>query len=264
MRLKCGSVLQDAQGAHRSGSEWAGLAILSYAAAAWTLYATAPNVLTGALLGLGGAWIGLTVQHCGNHGAMSTSPLVNNLMGLCDDLVGGSSLMWRYHHQVSHHIHCNDDALDEDVFSAFPLLRFDARLPRKPWHAFQHLYMWATFPLLQLGFQFSDIAALVGGRTPGASLYGASRLEKRTVIAGKLAHYSLLCFIPAALHGWGAVLPAALAYVFVQGVVLASTFAVSHNVPEAKSLYPGGEKIAVPVRPSPPARRLRTPAPLRR
>ena len=59
-----------------------------------------PNVATGGLLGLAGAWIGLTVQHCGNHGAMSRSTLVNNLMGLCDDLVGGSSLMWRYHHQV--------------------------------------------------------------------------------------------------------------------------------------------------------------------
>lgn len=93
--------MQDAKGAHRSGSEWAALAVLSYAASAWTLYSTVPNVLTGALLGLGGAWIGLTVQHCGNHGAMSNSTLVNNLMGLCDDLVGGSSLMWRYHHQVS-------------------------------------------------------------------------------------------------------------------------------------------------------------------
>lgn len=50
--------------------------------------------------GLAGAWIGLTVQHCGNHGAMSTSPLVNKAMGLTDDLIGGSSLMWRYHHQV--------------------------------------------------------------------------------------------------------------------------------------------------------------------
>jgi len=51
-------------------------------------------------VGLAGAWIGLTVQHCGNHGAMSTSPLVNKAMGLTDDLIGGSSLMWRYHHQV--------------------------------------------------------------------------------------------------------------------------------------------------------------------
>lgn len=59
--------------------------------------------------GLGGAWVGLTVQHCGNHGAMSTNAAVNGLMGLTSDLVGGSSLMWRYHHQVSHHIHCNGE-----------------------------------------------------------------------------------------------------------------------------------------------------------
>lgn len=73
---------------------------------------------------------------------MSTIPLVNNLLGMCDDLIGGSSLTWRYHHQVSHHIHTNDQVLDEDVCSMYPLLRFDTRLPRKPWHAFQHLYIW--------------------------------------------------------------------------------------------------------------------------
>jgi hypothetical protein len=31
---------------------------------------------------------------------MSTHPIVNILLGLTDDLIGGSSLMWRYHHQV--------------------------------------------------------------------------------------------------------------------------------------------------------------------
>jgi fatty acid desaturase (delta-4 desaturase) len=50
--------------------------------------------------GIAGGWIGVTIQHCGNHGAMSTLPLVNNLLGLCNDLIGGASLMWRYHHQV--------------------------------------------------------------------------------------------------------------------------------------------------------------------
>lgn len=34
----------------------------------------------------------------------STNPIVNNAMGLTNDLTGGSSLMWRYHHQVSHHM----------------------------------------------------------------------------------------------------------------------------------------------------------------
>ena len=74
--------------------------ILGYAAAAYACYAALPGALTGALLGLGGAWIGLTAQHCANHGAMSTSPLANNLLGMTDDLIGGSSLMWRYHHQA--------------------------------------------------------------------------------------------------------------------------------------------------------------------
>jgi len=37
---------------------------------------------------------------------MSTNTLVNQLMGLTDDLIGGSSLMWRYHHQVTHILRC--------------------------------------------------------------------------------------------------------------------------------------------------------------
>jgi hypothetical protein len=60
--------------------------------------------------------------------------------------------------QVSHHVHCNDEAFDEDVFSAFPLLRFDARLPRKWYHKYQHIYMWIAFPFLQLAFQVSHSA----------------------------------------------------------------------------------------------------------
>lgn len=43
--------------------------------------------------------------------------------------------------QVSHHIHCNDEAFDEDVFSSFPLLRFDDRMPQMWWHKYQHMYM---------------------------------------------------------------------------------------------------------------------------
>lgn len=236
---------QDAKGAHRSGSEWAALAVISWAVVTYGMFVSAPNVLTGTLLGLAGAWIGLTIQHCGNHGAMSTNTWVNNAMGLTDDLVGGSSLMWRYHHQVSHHVHCNDESLDEDVFSVFPILRFDPRLPKMWYHQYQHLYMWFTFPLLQVGFQFSDLYCLATGRTPGASLYGATQTEKATTLLGKIAHFSLLWFIPISLHGAAAVVPASLAYIFTQSVVLATTFAVSHNVPETKPLHEGAEDIAI-------------------
>jgi fatty acid desaturase (delta-4 desaturase) len=226
----------EAQGKHRSGTAKEIFAILGSAAVAYALYATAPGAATGALLGLAGAWIGLTVQHCGNHGAMSTSPAVNLALGLTDDLIGGSSLCWRYHHQVSHHIHCNAAEYDEDVFSALPFLRFDPRQPREPYHRFQHIYMWMLFPFLQLAFQYGDILALFQNRTKGANMYGAEPWERATIALGKIAHYGLLVAVPWLLHGPAAALIGAVAYTFAQSIVLASTFAVSHNVPESKPL----------------------------
>jgi hypothetical protein len=79
--------------------------------------------------------------------------------------------------QVSHHIHCNDDALDEDVMNAMPFLRFDPRLPRYWYHKYQHIYMWFTFPLLQLVFQVGG-RGLVGraqGGAPGQGLLAWQR-----------------------------------------------------------------------------------------
>lgn len=59
------------------------------------------------------------------------------------------------------------------------------------------------------------------------------------VILGKLAHYGLLLGLPWALHGGEAALTGAAAYSVTQSIVLAATFAVSHNVPEAKPLDEG-------------------------
>lgn len=98
---------------------------------------------------------------------------------------------------------------------------------------------WFTFPFLNLVFQFGDIKALLENRTVGATLYGASPFEKATVVLGKLVHYSLLWAIPIALHGGAAALSGAVAYMATHSIVLAATFAVSHNVPEAKPLDPG-------------------------
>lgn len=223
-------------GEHRKGSEWVAGCVLGFAAAAYAVYAAAPGVWAGALLGCAGAWIGLTIQHCGNHGAMSTKPWVNNALGMGMDLIGGSSLMWRYHHQVSHHLHCNDTDMDEDVFSSFPLMRFDARLPKYWFHKFQHIYMWAAFPMMQVAFEVGDMKAFFGRRTAGASLHGADKVEMATVLAGKVVHWGLLC-LPLL---WGAsaltIAAGAFSYICSQGVVLASLFAVSHNIGQTKDV----------------------------
>lgn len=227
------------RGWHRRGSEMAALAVLSFAVATYLIYMKTPGVMGGLLLGIAGGWIGVTIQHCGNHGAMSTHPIVNILLGLTDDLIGGSSLMWRYHHQVSHHIHTNDQTLDEDVCSMYPLLRFDTRLPLKPWHKWQHIYIWVAYPFMHLAFQLGDFTALMTNRTVGAELLGATWGERASVLLGKAAHYSLIAVIPTLLHGWRAALVGAAAYSTSLSILLAMMFFVSHNVPENKAL-PGG------------------------
>ena len=77
--------------------------------------------------------------------------------------------------------------------------------------------MWLMFPFLQIVFQIGDLKALVTGKTPGVSLYGANRGEKTSVVLGKVAHWALLWVLPIMAHGWGAVVPAALAYTAAQG-----------------------------------------------
>jgi fatty acid desaturase (delta-4 desaturase) len=223
----------DARGAHRRGSEAAAATIVAFAVAAYTAYALAPGIVTGAWLGLAGAWIGLTIQHCGNHGAMSTSPLINRALGACDDLIGGSSLAWQYQHQVSHHIHCNGED-DTDAFSAWPLLRFDPSQPARPWHAWQHVYVWALYPLMQFAFQYGDWKCILTGEAPGSTMHGATLAQRAGAAVGKLVHYALLMAVPYATHGAAAAAVGTAAYVSVLGVVLAATFAVSHNVREAK------------------------------
>lgn len=134
----------------------------------------------------------------------------------------------------------------------------------------------------------------------GATLYGATNVERATVVLGKAAHYSLLLALPWAMHGPAAALMGAAAYVFTQasgavllrcecflkaarsisirlfagiwptdachnlrrmlqlqradggslhhccpqGVVLAATFAVSHNVAESKPMAAGSQTAA--------------------
>jgi fatty acid desaturase (delta-4 desaturase) len=85
------------------------------------------------LLGVLFAMNGLAIQHDANHGAFSRSRIVNQLAGFVDDLIGGSGLMWRHQHVLSHHAYPNDMHWDADTFSNYPLLRLNPALPARWW-----------------------------------------------------------------------------------------------------------------------------------
>merc|ERR1719506_1340651 len=129
-------------------------------AAAWFLYM--PSVLSGMVLGLALAWIGTGVQHTANHGGLANNTKFEYIIGLLDDLgPGGSSIVWRYHHQVSHHAYCNDVKLDVDAYSSFPLVRLDSSQKWSPVHRFQWLYAHLLFAFLWPAVQIQDVSCLV-------------------------------------------------------------------------------------------------------
>lgn len=89
-----------------------------------------------AVLGFFMALIGLNIQHDANHGAISRNPLVNRLLGITQNYIGGSALDWIHQHVVQHHIHCNDVHEDPDL-AGNDLLRLNPLKPLKDFYVVQ-------------------------------------------------------------------------------------------------------------------------------
>src|SRR5665213_207839 len=50
------------------------------------------------VMGLGVAGIGFSIQHDANHGAYSSNPMVNKILGLTLNLIGGNAFTWKIQH----------------------------------------------------------------------------------------------------------------------------------------------------------------------
>jgi len=199
------------------------------------LFINYPSVLTGALLGLTMCWIGLAVQHTANHGAMAQNTTWGYILGLADDVMpGGSSLVWRYHHQVSHHAYCNDVVLDQDAHSSFPMIRMDKSQEVQPHHRYQWLYGPLSFCLLAFSIHMQDLECLLNAKTFLVKFKGTSAPEIVLAIILKMIHFSWLYVLPASIHGVRAMIVPWLSAVFVGGFFLASLFIVSHNISDCK------------------------------
>ncbi|MFM7887492.1 MAG: fatty acid desaturase family protein, partial [Pseudanabaena sp.] len=67
------------------------------------------------LLGVITAGIGFSIQHDGAHRAYSNSLWVNKLMSMSLELIGGSSYIWHWKHDVLHHTYTNIAGYDMDL-----------------------------------------------------------------------------------------------------------------------------------------------------
>jgi linoleoyl-CoA desaturase len=128
---------------------------------------TWPMLAMCVLMGTGVAGIGLSIMHDANHGAYSTKPWVNNLIGYSLNLVGGNAFNWKIQHNVLHHTYTNVYDADEDI-SPRGVLRMSPYSEWKAMHQFQHVYAWFLYGLMTLVWVlFKDIIRIISYHKDG-------------------------------------------------------------------------------------------------
>jgi len=192
------------------------------------------GVLASVSLALSVAGIGFAVQHDANHGAYSKSKTVNKLMSWTLDILGGSSHVWSWKHNVFHHTYTNVKGTDSDIDVG--IVGRLSPTHRKIWfHRFQHVYLWFLYGMIGPKWQFiDDFHGFSTGKIGGHKF---PRGRKRTVmgmILGKVIFFGWALVIPMFFHPVLTVLAFYFLSVFVMGVALSVVFQLAHCVEEAE------------------------------
>ncbi|MBL7859103.1 MAG: acyl-CoA desaturase [Cyclobacteriaceae bacterium] len=194
----------------------------------WVMY------LLWAIMGLGMAGIGLSIMHDANHGAYSTKPWVNNLLGFSMNLVGGSAFNWKVQHNVLHHTYTNVHEADEDI-SPRGVLRMCPSSDWKFMHRFQHLYAWFLYGLMTfMWIVVKDYARITHYHKEG--LVKKQKADIRTewaiLIATKAFNLFYVVILPIILLpvAWWHILIGFFIMHYVAGFILAIIFQPAHVI----------------------------------
>jgi linoleoyl-CoA desaturase len=197
------------------------------AAGPWTA------LLGGVSLALAMAGIGFSVQHDANHGGYSEHRARNRWLGMTLDLLGGSSYVWSWKHNIFHHSHTNVVGLDVDIDMGV-LARLAPSQRHRSLHRFQYLYIWILYGFLVVKWHvFDDFKDVITGSI------GRQRMPRPTggdlirLIAGKLLFFGWAVAVPAMVRPlWQVALGYAVS-IFLLGLTLAVIFQLAHCVGDA-------------------------------
>lgn len=192
-------------------------------------------------LGAATAGIGFNIMHDGGHLAYSKRHWVNRLMAMTLDLVGGSSYIWQWKHGRFHHTWVNVDGHDSDIDLGV-LARLSPSQQRRPWHRWQHLYLWPLYAVTVLRWHlYGDFRDLLTG-TIGSRPFPRPRgADLAVFVLGKLAFFMLAFGVPLAFHPWTVVVAGYAVVAAVSGLLLALVFQMAHVVEAASFPEPARE-----------------------
>jgi linoleoyl-CoA desaturase len=211
----------------------AGWLVLSYGALVFFTHGAWMAIPLSISLGLAAAGIGFNVQHDGGHGAYSNVALINRMMAFSIDLLGGSSYVWNWKHNVIHHSYPNIAGADDDI-EIRPLGRMSPHQRRHRVHRLQFMYMWFLYALLGLKWHFvDDFRQVLTARISGHRFPRPKGWDLAFFVAGKVLFFSWVFLIPLCFHRLAYVLGCYAIASVTLGLVLSTVFQLAHVVEDA-------------------------------
>lgn len=148
------------------------------------------------VMGIAYAGIGFSISHDALHGAYSSKPWVNKVLGWTFDAVGANGYMWKITHNMIHHTYTNIHGHDEDLEVA-AFIRLSPHSPHKPIHRLQHILAFFAYSFATLFWVFGkdywyffkkDLGPYTNKKHPVS--------EWVTLIVGKVFYYTYALVIP--------------------------------------------------------------------
>lgn len=186
------------------------------------------------VMGLGLAGIGLSVMHDANHGAYSTKPWVNELIGYSLNFIGANAFNWKIQHNVLHHSYTNIHEEDEDI-SPRGILRLSPHSPRKWLHRYQFIYAWFLYGMMTLVWLFAkDFVRIVRYQKTGLAKRQKAHIgrEWAIMLGTKLFYIGYIFVVPILLTSllWWQLLLGILIMHYITGFILAIIFQPAHVI----------------------------------
>jgi linoleoyl-CoA desaturase len=210
-----------------------GVFVLTYVALVFFATSIWQATLLSILLGTATAGIGFNIMHDGGHQAWSEQRWINRALAMTVDVIGGSSYVWQWKHGRFHHTWVNVAGHDSDI-DLGALARLSPEQRRRPWHRWQHFYLWLLYGVVVIRWHFyddfRDVITGTIGRRPFARPRGA---DLAVFVFGKLAFVALAFGVPLLFHPLGTVLVFYAMTACVAGVLLALVFQMAHVVEAA-------------------------------
>lgn len=206
-----------------------GTAVAAYV---WLVYysgSIAESAAAGLLLACGIAAVGFNIQHDANHGGFSNSPAVNRALGLTLDLAGASSYFWADKHNHNHHVYTNISLEDADLQAGI-LVRFSSDHEWRPFHRYQHVYLWALYCAIHYRYLYSDFQRLWFGKADGLSAPYPRGWHLVALLGGKVFFFTCAFILPLQLHSVGQVIGGYLYVVGLIGLFSGLVFQSAHSV----------------------------------